>query len=72
MIEYKKVKISGRSSILIVCPKCGEEGRLIKHGKRYFVRHEKRMCWIGRMSPYYEEVDAIYQRVRKGVKNEEA
>jgi len=66
MISFRVEKISGYSSIIVVCPKCGEEGGLIKHGKRYFVRHGKRMCWIGRMSPYYEEVDEIYQRVRKG------
>lgn len=34
-IEYVVVRVAGRYSIAIKCPRCGEWGRVVKSDKRY-------------------------------------
>jgi len=53
---------------IVVCPKCGQEGRLGWQRRstgrvRYTVRHENRSCGFGWTSPEWEALDAIHRKV---------
>jgi len=65
--------LAGRTSIIVVCPKCGEEGRLRKSTERgqtvFYVFHGKyplprRQHRFGVCHPCYETLLGIYRKVR--------
>lgn len=60
----------GNSSIRVVCPECGEWGRLIRartgvHGRLYKVYHTDKSCSFTPRHPAQPALDAIYRAVRE-------
>ena len=64
--------LAGRTSIIVVCPKCGEEGRLRKGTERgktvFYIIHgsgpQQRQHRIGFTNSSYETLLGIYRKVR--------
>ena len=68
-MEYRtQWRRSGRKSIFVRCPKCGEEGTLRKRKKIYEIVHDNegrwRACRFGWSSEQWEIFDRIYREVR--------
>ena len=62
----------GKGSIYLICPACGELGRLIvskrtAYGRKYRILHGRgrRDCSISYSSHYYPAVDDVYSRASK-------
>jgi len=54
------------TSIILKCPKCKMEGRLVK-GRLYeykIIHNKKKCCIFGWTSQYYKELERIYREVR--------
>ena len=64
--------LAGRTSIIVLCPKCGKEGKLRKGSERgktvFYVVHgsgpRQRQHRIGMCHPSYETLLGIYRKVR--------
>ena len=68
IIEYVT---ANRVSIIVKCPRCGKDGRLVIHSRgvtvKYDVKHDRGACKFGFTSDGYEVLDRIYKKIRGGV-----
>ena len=63
--------VNSRDSIIVICPRCGEEGKLTRNGKRkvteliiFRIDHKDHTCSIGTCTEAYDEILEIYKKYR--------
>lgn len=66
MKDYRIKKNYSCISIIVVCPRCGREGKLVKkNDRKIFIEHEDGCHSFGRLDSNFERWMEIYQLVRE-------